>query len=698
MAMKPKSVVTRELPQLSMRAAVAPASLDEEGRTFDVVWTTGERVMRGFFDSYWEELSLEPDHVHLERLNSGAPVLNAHRSYDLDDVIGVVESARLDEGQGIATLRLARDAKGDAILAKVKDGVLRHVSVGYRVGRLEKLEEEEGKVPVYRAVDWTPYEISMVPMGADSGASVRGSDAETNPCDFVAQETMMAKLTSPKTRAPAVPPPSVRAEDDKDDKDDEEEDEEEAERADDAEDQDEDKGDDDGDKRAAGIADLARRGERKRIASLQRLARVLGVPDETLRRHVERGTSVPKFRAIAQRIFESNDPPVARRGVVEAGEDVRDKWLRGAGDWLLVRSSRDRVVSESAKARGQTAKVDPGEFRGMSLLDLARQSLERAGVRTAGMSRMDIAGQAFVRAGGMHTTSDFAVLLEGTINRVLLAAYAVAPDTWREFAKVGSVSDFRPHTRLRQGAFSRLDKVNEHGEFKNKPIADGSAEEIAAETYGNIVGVSRQAIVNDDLGFLSDVAARLGRAAKLSIELAVYDLIKENSGLGPVMADSKTLFHDDHANISTGAALAVTALDADRLKMAAQTDPSGNEILDIRPSILLVPIGLEGQARVMTDAEFDIDAGDGVTPNRIRGLFPKIVGSPRITGTRRYVFADPDVAPTIEVVFLDGQQEPYLDQQEGWRIDGTEWKVRLDFGAGAVDWRGAVTNDGVSGE
>lgn len=707
MAMKRKAVVTRALPALSLRAAVSPGSLDEEKRTVEIVWTTGERVMRGFFDEYWEELSLDPEHVRMGRLLNGAPLLNTHRSGELDDVLGVTVTARLAGDEGLATVRfaLAEDhPEADKIFRRIKDGIIRNVSVGYRVHKLEKVEAEEGKVPVYRATDWEPYEISMVPMGADAGAGVRTSEgAETNPCEFIAgqQERSMAKTTRPKTTTTA--PTRVRADSG------EPAEGTEADADADAEKPAEGDGEEDGtedeagtekpaesEKRAAARDLEVRASERRRIASIQQVTRTMSLPPEFAQRHIDAGTPIATVRAKAIKEFSrSGQIGVGQGGHVEAGEDARDKWLRGAGDALLVRSTKDRLVVETAKARGETVKVDPGEFRGLSLIDLARESLQRAGVNTRGMSKMDVAGKALgMRAGGLHTTSDFAVLLEGTIGRVLLAAYATAPDTWREFAKVGSVPDFRESRRLRQGTFGRLDKVNEHGEFKNKAILDGTSESIAAETYGNIVGVTRQMIVNDDLGFLSDLSARLGRAAKLSIELEVYDLLAENSGLGPVMSDGLTLFHASHGNITTGSVLGIEGLDADRVAMAVQMDQSGNEFLDIRPSVLLLPIGLEGSARVMLSAEFDVDAGDGVTPNRIRNLFPKIVGSPRIAGTRRYAFADPDAVPTLEVVFLDGNQVPYLAQQEGWRIDGTEWKVRLDFGVGAVDWRGAITNVG----
>lgn len=701
----PVKLQTRNVPALSLRAAVQPDTLNEEKRTIDVVWTTGARVMRGFFETYYEELSLDPKHVRMERLNGGAPLLDSHDGYRLSSVVGVVETARLEKGQGVATVRFARaedDPEADAIFRKVKDGVIRNVSVGYRVHRLEKVEDGDETIAVYRATDWEPYEISMVPMGADAGAGVRSESRETNPCEFVIGErqerSTMAKKAKKSTTAAPTPVPAVRATEGDDDaeKDDSDDEAEEAEAEDVA-----DEGDDDAastEEASTGERAAGATAERARIVAIHRWAGALGVDARFVQRHVELGTSAAKFSRLAMNKREKDKPgivPDASRVTAVRGGDSRDKWMRGAQDWLFQRSGTDRIIADYAKKIGEPRRIDPGEFRGMSMIDLARQSLERMGVRTAGMAKPQLIAMALThRAGGYHTTSDFPILLEAATNQVLLAAYTIAPDTWRMFAKKGSVADFRPHFRVRQGSFGRLDKVNEHGEFKNLPITDGLAESIAAETRGNIVGITRQALINDDLGALSSMAAPLGRAAKLSIEIAVYELLGLNGGLGPIMSDGLTLFHADHDNIGVDSLLSVEGLGADMVLMAQQMDQSGNEFLDIRPSVLLVPLTLELKAIGMVAAEFDVDAADGVTPNSIRNLFPTIVGSPRISGTRRYVFADPNTIPTIEVVFLDGNETPYLETQDGWRIDGVEWKVRLDVGAGAVDFRGAATNDG----
>ena len=368
---------------------------------------------------------------------------------------------------------------------------------------------------------------------------------------------------------------------------------------------------------------------------------------------------------------------------IETVSDEGDKRKDAVVASILARAG----VAQDAAAR---AALSSNPYRGDRLLDTARASLQRAGVSVSGMTPMEVVAAAFTQG-----TSDFPVLLENAMHKTLQASYATAALTWNRFCATGSVSDFRAHNRYRTGSFGSLDAVNELGEFVNKSIPDGEKASITAGTKGNIINLSRTAIINDDLGAFVGLSNMLGRAAARTVEVDVYALLASNSGAGPTMGDGKTLFHTDHKNITTGAALSMAAIDADRVAMASQLDVSGNDYLDLRPAVLLVPIGLGGTARSINDAQYDPDTANKLQkPNIVNGLFRDIVDTPRMTGTRRYLFADPSEAPVLEVAFLDGNQNPYLELQNGFDVDGARYKVRLDYGVGAIDYRGAVTNAG----
>src|SRR4029450_6112296 len=201
------------LPRGQTRGAFEPATVDVTARTAELVWTTGARVLRhGLYDGPWlEELSLADDAVDLSRLNAGAPLLAAHRSAELDQVLGVVERAWLvrtnGSREGRARVRFSKRPEVDGVLTDVKDGILRGVSVGYITLQLEEVEPgdtKKGEPPVYRAVRWQPVELSLVPIGADPGAGMRTGPQPTKryKCRVIpaAQETPMpiAYATRPR--------------------------------------------------------------------------------------------------------------------------------------------------------------------------------------------------------------------------------------------------------------------------------------------------------------------------------------------------------------------------------------------------------------------------------------------------------------------------------------------------------------------
>lgn len=690
----------RDLPALSIRAAINPASINLEKRTVDVVWSTGARVRRGFWEPYEEELSMEPGHVRMVRLQSGkAPVLNNHDSWSgVGSQLGVVERASVNGKEGTATLRFAKaedDPEADVVFRKIADKIIANLSVGYRVHKLEKIEPGNslaGTLPVYRATDWEPFEISPVLLPADPGAGFRSAEQRgesqiTNRCEVVtrsedhemttpvvAPAAAPAVTPAPETRAAPAAAPSSSTPD------------------------------------AAALAAARAEGARAenvRVEGIRAAVKKAKLSDEFAAELLGRKDpiSLDDARAaildkLAGEADEVRTDPV--HSGAQVGDGDHDKFLRYGAGYLVQRIGMAQVFRDAAKAdkaAGLDGKrfeldLDAGPLRGMTLREVARHTLERRGSKIPnGIDTM--VGAALTKRFGGQSTSDFAILLENTLNKVLLAAYAVTPDKWRAFCKIGSVGDFKPSPRYRTGSFGRLDPLGEGGEFQHKEIPDGEKNTVQVATFGNLIALTRQAIINDDLGAFDTLAVALGRAAKLTIELDVFETLLLNGGLGPTMADALPLFDAGHNNIGTGGALSVASVDVDRVAMLGQTDPSGNEMLEITPSVLLVPAGLGGLARVINGSQFDptANAAQG-RPNMVVGLYDQVIDTRRLTGTRRYSFAKPSIAPVFEVTFLNGVEEPFLEQKDEFTVDGTTWKVRMDYGVDVVDYRGAVTNAG----
>ncbi len=169
-------------PLMRRAAEFAAQSFSEAENTIEVIWTTGATVRRMTYtyegaQEYDEELVVSANAVRLDRMNAGAPLLDTHGRWSLDGVIGSVVpgSARLERGRGLARVLLSRAEKDAGSVQKIRDGVVRNISAGYRIHAIERIEKD-GKVPLVRVTDWEPHEISAVPIGADPGAQIRAAD------------------------------------------------------------------------------------------------------------------------------------------------------------------------------------------------------------------------------------------------------------------------------------------------------------------------------------------------------------------------------------------------------------------------------------------------------------------------------------------------------------------------------------------
>lgn len=409
--------------------------------------------------------------------------------------------------------------------------------------------------------------------------------------------------------------------------------------------------------------------------------------------HLDDGNkTVEQARAALLEHLGRQAEPVVPAGYsprIESGETEHEKFIVGA--------------AQAIRARAGTEKRDPAnQYNGYRLSELARAYLEKSGTRTNGMDQTAIAARALSRFPVMaagQTTSDFSVMLENTLHKQLLNAYTITPDVWSVCCKVGSVSDFRDWNRITPGTIGNIDPVGEAGEYRQKALPDGAKERISVSRYGNIIAVTPEVLINDDISFFADVPALFGRAAKRTIEHAFFNLLTSNGGQGPVMnEDGLNLFHASHGNyVTAGGIPSVATLDAGRQAMALQRDLSRNEILDVKPAIWLGPVSLGSAIRVVNNSTYDPDASNKLQRvNPVANLVGTVVDTGQLGGTGWYLLADPTVMPTFEVVFLNGMSEPQMAQEEDFSTAGLRWRVELPFGIGCIGWRGAYYNDGAT--
>lgn len=433
----------------------------------------------------------------------------------------------------------------------------------------------------------------------------------------------------------------------------------------------------------------ATRAERERVHGISHAVRAAkldhGFADEMIRA----GTSLADCRAQiidkwAEQQDSRTDNPAGGQGPSGATvtKDAQDKWAEGATQGLMMRAG--------------LVKADrSNEFTGMTLLELARSSLDVRNQRTGGMNRMDMVGRAFtVRAEGpgFNSTSDFPSILQNVAYKAMMKGYTEVEETFEQWTGKGTLTDFRPAYRVDTGLFPSLDKVDEGAEYKYGTVTDSGTMVVLA-TYGKMFAITRQAIINDDLHYFNQMPLKMGRAAKRTIGNLVYAILNTN----PVMQDGQPLFSAAHTNLgSPGSAPSPVSIGAARALMARQKDDAGiGTGVGIRPAFMLVAPEIFDATTTVLKADY-IGQDAGLQPNYVKNAATPISDG-RLNGNSWFLAADPSVTDTIEVDYLDGVEEPFMDQRQGWSVDGAEYKVRIDAGVKALHWRGLYRNNGAGG-
>lgn len=371
--------------------------------------------------------------------------------------------------------------------------------------------------------------------------------------------------------------------------------------------------------------------------------------------------------------------------------DAKDKLLKalGAGTTATgsahIHASNGQIITDSLRnaieARATISEIEKDNaFNGYTLMEMARASLVHHGVGIAGMDRMGIVGMAFT-----HSSSDFGNLLADVAHKSMLKGYEEAQETFQLWTSKGILTDFREASRVDLSTFPSLDRVPEGTEYKYGSVGD-NGEKIMLATYGKLFSITRQSIINDDLSALTRIPKIMGRAAIRSIGDLVYAVLTGN----PKMADGKALFHADHNNLQTAAALSIASISAAMTGMRLQKDK--NATLDIRPKHLLTSVANEATAKALLLAEFDPALADAKVPNPIRDMLD-VISDPRLDAANvnaSFMAADSGMYDTIEVAYLDGNDKPYIEQQEGFTRDGAAFKVRIDAGVAPLSSRTMV--------
>lgn len=609
-------------------------TVDTDSRTVELSFSSETPYGRWFGD---EILCHDEECINLERFNNGLGT--ALFNHDRDAVVGHIEKAWLEDNRGKALVRFDTDEQSETIFQKVQSGTLQGVSVGYAIYRYEVLEDEDTKStngrfngPAYVVTDWEPLEISIVSVPADPTVGV-GRSAEEIHTSIDTQEDNTRMDQEKNLEVQEVKSAPVET--------------------------------------GLTQADLqkAMEQERKRTSEITAMFRDFDV--EGADEAIVLGKSVEEAREMVMDQLRARNKGVS----VTMGEAESDKFRAAAQDAVLM------------AAGIPVADAAPGaqELRGYSMVEMARESLRRESGSTVNFGdNMELARAA------INSTSTFPAIMSNLANKSVMVGFNEAETTYQIWAGKGSNRDFKEAARVALSEAGTLELVPEGGQFKQDSFGEASARTKVA-TYGKLFSLTRQAIINDDLGLFSKIATKYGSAAKRLVNKMVYAQLTGNVK----MQDNVALFDAKHGNVAgTGEALSVKAIAKAITAMRRQKGIQGEATLNITPKYLVVPPELEMTAYQIVNSTAAVDGVNSGVANPYKGRFIVVADAELTDPDAWYLVADATQHDTIEVTYLNGVETPRLETRQGFDVDGIEYKVAFDCGVSALDFRGVFKNAG----
>jgi HK97 family phage prohead protease len=606
-----------------------PESVNDEERTVELVFTTSDAVkMYGYtdrgFEIFNESLSLEKGHVNLDRMKRGAPLLDSHDRYGgLQKQLGVVQDVWVDGDELHGRVKFSKKDEAETVYQDVKDGIIKNASIGYRVYKYDDISSDDDKIRTLKAVKWEGLEISLVTVPADPRAQVRSEiETEKNDCEIKIK-------TGEKTMPPEIKESQTQLEN-------------------------------------------AKAEERQKAAKIIRACRQAELGDDLAEKIIDEGHSYSRALEIIQEKWAEKDqkapaPETPTIDSVEITRDEKDTRREAMADAIIHRHDPKHKVTDASK-----------EFMHMNALDICREISADAGFRTKGISPNEIIKRAF------HSTGDFTAVLENVASKRLEMGYESVPQVWRRFMSETTLRDFKLTSIAHLDEAPNLELIGEGAEIKYGTMGD-SKEVYQLGTYAKGLSVTRQTIINDDLGAFAKVATSFGRAgAHLENQVALKGQIIDN----PTMGDGNNLFDSStHSNVGSAGALSETTLSGLEQILADQLDSQGRE-MELRGSMLLVGTGNRTTGKKLL-ANQSTQGGFNVFGDEYELLVSSLVAAGSY-----YLIANPNQIENVEYAYLEGARGMQIESEQTFDVLGVKIRAYLDFAAKAINWRSMAYNAG----
>lgn len=357
--------------------------------------------------------------------------------------------------------------------------------------------------------------------------------------------------------------------------------------------------------------------------------------------------------------------------------DERDTLRTGIEGAIVARLSRSTEVRGPAR-----------DYMALTLAEMAAASIGRRGRVMRGGDEANVIRMAM----GSHSTSDFPAIFENALNKRLMSAYQAATPTYRAIAARMDFSDFRPHPIAQVGDFPTLLPVTETGEIKFGTVSD-KKESVALVPYARAMRISRQMMVNDDLQAIDRMLSSRGQAVAAFEDSAFFAMMLSGANAdGPTLLETtRQVFNvTDKTKAGTAAAITPVSIATGIADMRSRKNVSGETYIAVEPRFLLTGPAKEFEAMQLLAP---IQAAQASNVNPYVGKMTPIT-SPYITGNAWHLFADPAAVPSFMYGYLQGESGPRMRMDEPFGQQGIAYSVELDFGVGAIDFRGGYKNAG----
>lgn len=669
-ASKPEQPQTLRLTApVELTAAAAAEGEAPKRPSFAIKGYTGATMtVAGFYSPVVVDLN------GLKASRAKIPVLLDH---DPSRIVGQGEATITAAGVDIAGTVTGDDADANKVVAHAKNGFEWQASIGAEVVRREFLEAGKRAVvngrevfgPLIIARESRLNEVSFVAIGADqqTAATVAASfNGETDmpfeqwlkaqgfdPANLSdgQKATLKAAFDSSNNPAPAAKPQ----------------------------------------------ADVikATRDEAVRIAEIGRICAAANSPkmkigdkEVAIEAHaISEGWTVDAAELAVLRATRGSNAPAAHVIRQEVTADIMGAALAQAGGLTQEQAGYKPEVMEAAHRRFR-GRIGLQEL----LLEAAYANGYTGGV---GSVRSDLVG--VLRAA--FSTLSIPGILSNTANKFLLMGFMGVEDSWKAIAATRNVADFKTVTSYRMNGAFQYEKVGGSGELKHGTVSEDSYTN-KAETYGKMFSVTRQDIINDDMGAMNDLPKRIGRGAALKFNEVFWT---------EFLADYATFWTTGQGNYFEGASsvLSIDSLTTAEQMFFDQTDPDSKP-LGVMPKTLLVPNALNVKATQFTR---DLEVRDTTastkytTSNPHAGKFTPVRSSylanssmgGGYSSTAWYLLADPNELAVIEACFLNGQQSPTVESADAdFNVLGIQMRGYFDFGVNKQEYRGGVRSKGAA--